>query len=94
MCRRRTGGSSRNWCSASSAARDARRLTEAVHHPAVSTVEPAVVDVLRVGAYQLAFLTHVPKHAAVNETVDLARHVGSPMARGSSTGCCGGWPRR
>jgi 16S rRNA (cytosine967-C5)-methyltransferase len=49
-------------------------------------VEPAVVDVLRVGAFQLAFLTHVPKHAAVNETVDLARHVGSPMARGFVNG--------
>ncbi|HVK19511.1 MAG TPA: transcription antitermination factor NusB, partial [Fimbriiglobus sp.] len=46
------------------------------------TVEPAVVDVLRLGAFQLALLTHVPKHAAVFETVNLARHVGSRMARG------------
>jgi 16S rRNA (cytosine967-C5)-methyltransferase len=50
------------------------------------TVEPAVVDVLRLGAFQLAFLTHVPKHAAVFETVNLARHVGSPMARGFVNG--------
>lgn len=49
-------------------------------------VEPAVVDVLRLGAFQLAFLTHVPKHAAVHETVDLARHVGSPMACGFVNG--------
>jgi 16S rRNA (cytosine967-C5)-methyltransferase len=50
------------------------------------TVEPAVVDVLRLGAFQLAILTHVPKHAAVFETVNLARHVGSPMARGFVNG--------
>ncbi len=50
------------------------------------TVEPAVVDVLRLGAFQLALLTHVPKHAAVFETVNLARHVGSPMARGFVNG--------
>jgi 16S rRNA (cytosine967-C5)-methyltransferase len=50
------------------------------------TVEPAVVDVLRIGAFQLAFLTHVPKHAAVFETVNLVRHVGSPMARGFVNG--------
>jgi 16S rRNA (cytosine967-C5)-methyltransferase len=49
-------------------------------------VEPAVVDVLRLGAFQLAFLTQVPKHAAVFETVNLARHVGSPMARGFVNG--------
>jgi 16S rRNA (cytosine967-C5)-methyltransferase len=50
------------------------------------TVEPAVVDVLRLGAFQLALLTHIPKHAAVFETVNLARHVGSRMARGFVNG--------
>src|SRR5947208_252291 len=30
-------------------------------------VQPRVWDVLRLGAFQLVFLTHVPKHAAVNE---------------------------
>lgn len=49
-------------------------------------IEPGVVDVLRLGAYQIAFLTHVPRHAAVFETVDLARHVGSRMARGFVNG--------
>src|SRR5262249_25337828 len=33
-----------------------------------------------------AFLTHVPKHAAVNETVELATHVGSPKAKGFVNG--------
>lgn len=32
-------------------------------------VQEPLVDLLRVGAYQLAFLTHVPRHAAVHETV-------------------------
>ena len=43
-------------------------------------------DVLHLGAFQLAFLTHVPKHAAVNETVELATHVGSPKAKGFVNG--------
>jgi len=42
--------------------------------------------VLHLGAFQLAFLTHVPKHAAVNETVELATHVGSPKAKGFING--------
>src|SRR5205085_6579947 len=38
------------------------------------------------GAFQLAFLTHVPKHAAVHGTVSLARHVGRPGATGFVNG--------
>ncbi|MFO0823008.1 MAG: 16S rRNA (cytosine(967)-C(5))-methyltransferase RsmB [Gemmataceae bacterium] len=45
-------------------------------------IEPRVWDALHLGAFQLAFLTHVPKHAAVNETVELANHIGSPKAKG------------
>ncbi len=45
-------------------------------------MEPRVWDVLHLGAFQLTFLTHVPKHAAVNETVELATHIGSPKAKG------------
>ena len=41
-------------------------------------VQDPLVDLLRVGAYQLAFLTHVPRHAAVHETVEATL----PMARG------------
>ena len=44
-------------------------------------VQPRVWDILRLGAFQLTFLTHVPKHAAVNETVELALHVGAPRAK-------------
>ena len=53
---------------------------------AIHAVEPRVWDVLHLGAFQLAFLTHVPKHAAVHETVELARAVGSPMAKGFING--------
>ena len=49
-------------------------------------VQPRVWDVLHLGAFQLAFLTHVPKHAAVHETVELAAHVGSPQAKGFLNG--------
>ena len=49
-------------------------------------VQPRVWDVLHLGAFQLVFLTHVPKHAAVNETVELADHVGSPKAKGFVNG--------
>ena len=49
-------------------------------------VQPRVWDALRLGAFQLTFLTHVPKHAAVNETVELADHIGSPKAKGFVNG--------
>ena len=44
-------------------------------------VEPAVLDVLRLGAYQ-ALRTRIPRHAAVATTVDLAHAVGYRRAAG------------
>ena len=35
-------------------------------------VEPWLWEALRLGAYQLAVLTHLPPHAVLNETVELA----------------------
>lgn len=49
-------------------------------------VEPRVRDVLHLGAFQLVLLTHVPRHAAVNETVELAAHVGAARAKGFVNG--------
>ncbi|MDB5307229.1 MAG: rRNA ((967)-C(5))-methyltransferase [Gemmataceae bacterium] len=49
-------------------------------------VQDRVWDVLHLGAFQLTFLTHVPKHAAVHETVELAGHIGSPQAKGFLNG--------
>src|SRR5262245_7639839 len=36
-------------------------------------LEPAVLAALRLGAYQLLFLDRVPAHAAVGESVELAK---------------------
>jgi 16S rRNA (cytosine967-C5)-methyltransferase len=40
------------------------------------TQKPALQNLLRLGLYQLFWLSRVPDHAAVNETVELARLVG------------------
>jgi 16S rRNA (cytosine967-C5)-methyltransferase len=44
-------------------------------------VEPWLWDVLRLGAFQLALLSHIPPHAALNETVELAAPLGRPRAK-------------
>ena len=45
-------------------------------------LDPPVRAALRVGAYQLAFMTSVPAHAAVHETVELVRGAGLERAVG------------
>jgi len=47
----------------------------------LSTVDAAVLDLLRLGAYQ-ALRTRIPPHAAVATTVDLARRTGNGRAAG------------
>jgi 16S rRNA (cytosine967-C5)-methyltransferase len=47
---------------------------------------PAVLDVLRVGAYQLIFLDRVPAHAAVDDAVHAARRHGGPRIGGFVNG--------
>jgi 16S rRNA (cytosine967-C5)-methyltransferase len=49
-------------------------------------VTPWLVDALCLGAYQLAMLTQVPPHAALNETVELAAAFGQPFAKGFLNG--------
>src|SRR5947199_2339675 len=44
-------------------------------------VEPWLWETLRLGAYQLAYLTHVPPHAAIFETVELARVRGQARSK-------------
>jgi 16S rRNA (cytosine967-C5)-methyltransferase len=41
-------------------------------------VNPIVWEILRLGSFQLALLTHIPPHAAVNEAVNLAEDAVSP----------------
>lgn len=47
----------------------------------VGALDPAVLDVLRLGAYQL-LRTRIPAHAAVSATVELARAAGAARAAG------------
>src|SRR5262245_19605199 len=49
-------------------------------------VEPWLWDSLRLGAFQLALLTHIPPHAALNETVELAAQYRRPRAKGFLNG--------
>jgi 16S rRNA (cytosine967-C5)-methyltransferase len=49
-------------------------------------IEPWLTDALCLGAYQLALLTQIPVHAALNETVELAVQFGRPRARGFLNG--------
>ncbi len=48
----------------------------------LARVDPAVRDVLRLGAYQLTALDRVPPHAAVGTSVELAREAAGPRAAG------------
>jgi len=46
------------------------------------TLDPPVRAALRLGAYQLAFVSGIPDHAAVNESVELVREYGPKHAVG------------
>jgi 16S rRNA (cytosine967-C5)-methyltransferase len=49
-------------------------------------VEPWLWEALRLGAFQLALMTHIPPHATLHETVDLAAAFGRPGAKGFLNG--------
>ncbi|HSP52444.1 MAG TPA: transcription antitermination factor NusB [Cryobacterium sp.] len=61
-----------------------RVIADAAGRP-VTAIDPAILDVLRLGAHQL-LATRVATHAAVNESVELARQVGSRAATGFTNG--------
>lgn len=48
----------------------------------IKKLHPAVLTILRVGAYQLLYMDRIPTSAAVNETVKLAGSFGVGFARG------------
>src|SRR5581483_7982020 len=48
----------------------------------LAKLDPPVRAALRTGAYQLAFLSGIARHAAVNETVELVRAAGAARAVG------------
>jgi 16S rRNA (cytosine967-C5)-methyltransferase len=49
-------------------------------------VEPWLWEALHLGVYQLALLSHIPPHAAIYETVELAEFVGLPRGKGFLNG--------
>lgn len=49
-------------------------------------VQPVLWDILRLGVFQLALLTHIPPHAALFETVELAELFGLRRAKGFVNG--------
>ncbi|MCI0460412.1 MAG: 16S rRNA (cytosine(967)-C(5))-methyltransferase RsmB [Gemmataceae bacterium] len=49
-------------------------------------VEPWLWDTLHLGALQLTLLTHIPPHAAIHETVELAAQFDRPGAKGFLNG--------
>jgi 16S rRNA (cytosine967-C5)-methyltransferase len=58
------------------------RLSAAFARRSSDAIEPRVRRALRLGLYQLRFLTRVPASAAVNESVNLVRAAGLPWAVG------------
>jgi 16S rRNA (cytosine967-C5)-methyltransferase len=52
----------------------------------VEALEPDVLDVLRLGAYQLLEMGSVPPYAAVSQSVELARSAGAARAAGLVNG--------
>jgi 16S rRNA (cytosine967-C5)-methyltransferase len=60
-------------------------LAPLVNRP-LEQVDAWLVDALCLGAYQLAMLTQIPPHAALNETVELATAFGQIYAKGFLNG--------
>lgn len=68
------------------------RVIELSSGRGVADIDPDILDVLRLGAHQL-LSTRVATHAAVNESVSLAREVGSRSATGFVNGVLRGITR-
>ena len=60
----------------------------------VDALEPDVLDVLRLGAYQVAEMDSVPPYAAVSQSVELARWAGAARAAGLVNGVLQSFVRR
>jgi 16S rRNA (cytosine967-C5)-methyltransferase len=48
--------------------------------------QPVVLDILRIGAYQILFLDRIPASAAVNEAVNMAKKQAGPKVGGFVNG--------
>ncbi|HEV3052611.1 MAG TPA: transcription antitermination factor NusB, partial [Longimicrobium sp.] len=60
----------------------------------VKSLDPDVLDVLRLGAYQLLEMGSVPPYAAVSQSVELVRMAGQPRAAGLVNGILQNMQRR
>ena len=56
-------------------------LTQCCNQP-LSRLEPQVLDILRLSAYQILMMDRVPAHAAVHEAVELCKGSGAKRAAG------------
>lgn len=61
-------------------------LLAALVRGGLESLEPDVLDVLRLGVYQLLEMGSVPPYAAVSQSVELARHAGVGRASGLVNG--------
>ena len=57
-------------------------------------LQPVVLDILRLGAYQILFLDKIPASAAVNEAVEQAKAYANPRAAGLGNGALRALTRR
>src|SRR5262245_35109135 len=55
-------------------------LVERYARRALSKIDPEVIIALRLGLYQLKFLSRIPPHAAINESVNLVKQRGKKSA--------------
>jgi 16S rRNA (cytosine967-C5)-methyltransferase len=55
-------------------------LVERYARRPLDKLDPEVVVALRLGLYQLKFLSRIPQHAAINESVNLVKHRGKKSA--------------
>lgn len=60
----------------------------------IGSLDPDVLDVLRLGAYQLLEMGSVPPYAAVSQSVELVRMAGQPYAAGLVNGILQNMQRR
>jgi 16S rRNA (cytosine967-C5)-methyltransferase len=61
-------------------------LLSGVAEGGLDRLQPEVLDVLRLGAYQLLEMNAVPPYAAVSQSVELVRAAGAPRAAGLVNG--------
>lgn len=69
-------------------------LLGALLRDGTGSVDPSVLDILRLGAYQLMEMGSVPPYAAVSQSVELARMAGFPRVAGLVNGVLQNLQRR